>query len=471
MGMIPLAGFALLVELSASSKFQSSFMAGAFLSKTTEPVALMFPRAKPLLAFFGTSAGLTNNVASNALFAPRTRTGFVAAGLANCVSSLRLEGDAASFTIVESKALVAKFIATPARLRALLAVFAAAHAWARPTFGAVHRELNKGTVAKLVMSVGIYAINGSPYKQVGPIPFVERPQVFQRQAVFDTPPTICRVVPVLGIGAAIVDVLPRTKEPTVASTNSHALRSSDSRLFLDALALDTCVWHGGNQLCLASCAAIMRCARLIMLARRSFCADVRQRPPQNFCQSVLGWNSNRHLLHLRAFCFPSICATPVCVEYSLLIPTMNIVYRKSFILSTLFCKDLKKNGGTMELREVVKKIRAGKSWTQAQMGAALGIAQQDIQGMESAGRNLEKQWSIFLKLLPICRELGIPPDGNGGDGTKVGKPPSVQEVFNDVQTDDPTTRGAHRRGKTHPKKKSAGPIQAGGIKGNRWKVL
>lgn len=43
----------------------------------------------------------------------------------------------------------------------------------------------------------------------------------------------------------------------------------------------------------------------------------------------------------------------------------------------------------MQLRELIKKIRQEKSWTQVQLGAALAINQQDVQGMENAGRNLK----------------------------------------------------------------------------------
>lgn len=63
----------------------------------------------------------------------------------------------------------------------------------------------------------------------------------------------------------------------------------------------------------------------------------------------------------------------------------------------------------MQLRELIKVIREEKDWTQVQMAAVLKINQQDVQGMENAGRNLEKQFSIFLKLLKICRDLKIDP--------------------------------------------------------------
>lgn len=61
----------------------------------------------------------------------------------------------------------------------------------------------------------------------------------------------------------------------------------------------------------------------------------------------------------------------------------------------------------MQLRDVIKKIRQEKNWTQVQMAAELKVSQQNIQGMENAGSNLEKQWAIFLKILPYCLALDL----------------------------------------------------------------
>ncbi len=61
----------------------------------------------------------------------------------------------------------------------------------------------------------------------------------------------------------------------------------------------------------------------------------------------------------------------------------------------------------MQLRDVLKEIRRKKSWTQRDMAAALQIDQQDVQRAEHSGRNQEKQWQIFLKLLPFCLELDL----------------------------------------------------------------
>lgn len=59
--------------------------------------------------------------------------------------------------------------------------------------------------------------------------------------------------------------------------------------------------------------------------------------------------------------------------------------------------------------EVIKKIRREKDWTQVEMATHLRVSQQNIQGMENAGSNLEKQFAIFLKLLPVCAELRFDP--------------------------------------------------------------
>lgn len=63
----------------------------------------------------------------------------------------------------------------------------------------------------------------------------------------------------------------------------------------------------------------------------------------------------------------------------------------------------------MQLREVIKEIRHRKNWTQAQLAAHLQTNQQNVQGMENAGANLEKAFALFLKLLPICQDIGIDP--------------------------------------------------------------
>ena len=62
---------------------------------------------------------------------------------------------------------------------------------------------------------------------------------------------------------------------------------------------------------------------------------------------------------------------------------------------------------TTQLREIVKTIRAKKNWTQRDMAAELDIEQADIQRMETAGRNQEKQFAIFVKLLPFCLEFDL----------------------------------------------------------------
>jgi transcriptional regulator with XRE-family HTH domain len=115
----------------------------------------------------------------------------------------------------------------------------------------------------------------------------------------------------------------------------------------------------------------------------------------------------------------------------------------------------------MELRELIKKIRHEKNWTQAQMGTELKINQQDVQGMENAGRNLEKQFSIFLKLFAVCRELAIDPaqDLKGN--------PSVKEVIQHAGRDGSEISGDATGGKEEVKKKGPRAVSARGNKKNR----
>lgn len=102
----------------------------------------------------------------------------------------------------------------------------------------------------------------------------------------------------------------------------------------------------------------------------------------------------------------------------------------------------------MQLREIIKRIRQEKNWTQVQMAAELHVSQQNIQGMENAGSNLEKQWSLFLKLIPVCRDVGIDPaqDLNVAvaekETTRYVKKQADQTI---VATHSPATRGNKKK--------------------------
>lgn len=76
-------------------------------------------------------------------------------------------------------------------------------------------------------------------------------------------------------------------------------------------------------------------------------------------------------------------------------------------MSTVFCIWVEDFRSLVQLRELIKEIRRRKGLTQAQLAAELGINQQNVQGMENSGRTLEKQFATFLKLLPVCVELGL----------------------------------------------------------------
>ena len=70
-------------------------------------------------------------------------------------------------------------------------------------------------------------------------------------------------------------------------------------------------------------------------------------------------------------------------------------------------------GMDLKLSETVKAIRKSKHWTQRAMAAEIKVDFQDIQRAENAGRNLEKQFALFLKLLPLieAQDLKSPSDG------------------------------------------------------------
>jgi DNA-binding XRE family transcriptional regulator len=115
----------------------------------------------------------------------------------------------------------------------------------------------------------------------------------------------------------------------------------------------------------------------------------------------------------------------------------------------------------MQLRELIKEIRRLKSWTQQQMADAMGVKQQNIQGMENAGSTLEKQWALFWKLVPICRELGLEQKLIHGDVLHVEK-----DVISYVeQATSKLTRGPTKGSKKDSKKARVGAVPARGHTG------
>lgn len=88
----------------------------------------------------------------------------------------------------------------------------------------------------------------------------------------------------------------------------------------------------------------------------------------------------------------------------------------------------------MQLREIIKEIRQRKSWTQVQLAQYLEIHQQNVQGMENAGSTLEKQWTIFMKLLPLCQELGI-------DAARDSQPITAKGIIQRAKTTGERTGG------------------------------
>jgi hypothetical protein len=68
------------------------------------------------------------------------------------------------------------------------------------------------------------------------------------------------------------------------------------------------------------------------------------------------------------------------------------------------------------LRQIVGELIERRFKTQTALAEFLNpmpegispVVPADIQRLARAGRNQEKQWAIFVKLLPLCRELRLP---------------------------------------------------------------
>ena len=58
--------------------------------------------------------------------------------------------------------------------------------------------------------------------------------------------------------------------------------------------------------------------------------------------------------------------------------------------------------------DLVRNIRKKNGWPQRAMATALDIVQADVQRIEQGGRNTEKQFAVFLKLLPLCLNDDFP---------------------------------------------------------------
>jgi len=82
----------------------------------------------------------------------------------------------------------------------------------------------------------------------------------------------------------------------------------------------------------------------------------------------------------------------------------------------------------MKLGETVDQIMAAHGWDQTTFGAQIGARQSMVSRMRK-GEDWEQHWQIFLKLLPLCRDLGIDPAGGiDSKATSAIKPPGPDEV-------------------------------------------
>jgi len=112
----------------------------------------------------------------------------------------------------------------------------------------------------------------------------------------------------------------------------------------------------------------------------------------------------------------------------------------------------------MKLRDFIQAVRKRKDWTQRDMAVAIGTGYQDVQRMESAGRNLEKQFSIFIKLLPLLEEFGVIPARERTTLTS-------KEIINDAIRNGKKISGPSLRGKKGVEKGSVSHLPTRGDPG------
>jgi len=61
-----------------------------------------------------------------------------------------------------------------------------------------------------------------------------------------------------------------------------------------------------------------------------------------------------------------------------------------------------------QLREVIDEILRKKSWVQADLADYIGVRQPSVSKMRKSD-DWNLHWQAFVKLMPLCKELGIDP--------------------------------------------------------------
>ena len=109
----------------------------------------------------------------------------------------------------------------------------------------------------------------------------------------------------------------------------------------------------------------------------------------------------------------------------------------------------------MKLRDFIQAVRKRKDWTQRDMADALSVAASDIQRAESAGRNTEKQFALFIKMIPLLEEFGVIPARERPTLTS-------KEIINDALRNSKKISGPYFRGKKGTEKGTVSPISKSG---------
>ena len=60
----------------------------------------------------------------------------------------------------------------------------------------------------------------------------------------------------------------------------------------------------------------------------------------------------------------------------------------------------------LKLRDIIREIQRSKGWSQAVLAEKLGTRQPTVSKM-TLSAEWEQHWQVFLRLLPICYDLGL----------------------------------------------------------------
>ena len=110
----------------------------------------------------------------------------------------------------------------------------------------------------------------------------------------------------------------------------------------------------------------------------------------------------------------------------------------------------------MKLHEIIKELTekrpdGSRHYTQETLAVKLKTNQPTISQMKT-GVMWQEHWELFLRLLPLCRELGLDP------ARDLKEWPTAAEVIAHVEQHAETTRKDASQGKNGTKKESSRPV-------------